>query len=134
MEKAIQNITTRTLGVRSAASEYQVPHSKFRDHIIRWAFHGATQGPPKYLSEDEEGLFKWITGWIEVGYAKSVHEIRAVVRAIVLNKLGMDNPIVVSHRCWVCFHQHRPHFVLHAGEGIALKWSAAINKTTFDHY
>ena len=56
-----------------------------------------------------------LAGCAEVGYAKSVREIRAVVGAIVSNKLGLDTPIVVSHGWWDHFRQHHdhPHLVLH---------------------
>ena len=78
-------------------------------------FLPAALGPPKYLCEEE--LVKWIAGCAEVGYAKSVCEIRAVVGAIVSNKLGLDTPIVVSHGWWDHFCQHHPHLVLCASEG-----------------
>ena len=69
-----------------------------------------------------------------MGYAKSVHEIRAVVGAIVSNKLGLDTLIIVSHGWWDRFRQRHPHLVLHAGEGITFKQLAAMNKETIDHY
>jgi len=63
-----------------------------------------------------------------------VHEIRAFVGAIISNKLGLDSPIVVSHGWWDRFCQRHPHLVLHAGEGIAFKQLAAMNKEIIDHY
>ena len=63
-----------------------------------------------------------------------VREIRAVVGAIVSNKLGLEDPIVVSHGWWDRFRQRHEHLVLRAGEGIAFKRLAAINKGTIDHY
>ena len=84
--------------------------------------------------EEEEELVKWIAGCAEIGYAKSVREIRAVVGAIVSSKLGLDSPIVVSHRWWNCFRLSHPHLVLRTGEGIAFKQLAATNKDTINHY
>ena len=131
----MQDVTTGALGVRRAALEYQVPRSTLSDRITGKVCPGATPGPPKYLcEEEEEELVKWIAGCAEVGYAKSVREIRAVVGAVVSNKLGLDNPIVVSHGWWDRFRQRHPHLVLRAGEGIAFKRLAAINKDTINHY
>jgi len=45
---------------------------------------GAVPGAPKYLDdEEEEELVRWIEGCAQIGYAKSVKEVRAVVGAIV---------------------------------------------------
>ena len=135
MEKAIQNVTNGILGVRRAALEYQVPRLTLSNCVTRRVCPGAAPGPPKYLcEEEEEELVKWIAGCAEVGYAKSVREIRAVVGAIVSNKLGLDIPIVVSHGWWDRFRQCHPHLILCAGEGIAFKRLAAMNKETIDHY
>ena len=57
---------------------------------------GQHQGLRSICDEEEEELVKWITGCAEVEYAKSVCDIRAVVGAIVLNKLGVDNLITIS--------------------------------------
>ena len=101
---------------------YQVPRSTLSDRVTGRVCPGAAPGPPKYLcDEEEEELVKWITGCAEVGYAKSVHEIRAVVGAIVSNKLGLENPVTVSHGWWDCCWQWHPHLVLRVGEGITFK-------------
>ena len=135
MEKAIQDDTTGALGVIRADLEYQVPCSTLSNYITRRVCPGATLGPPNYLcEEEEEELVKCIAGCAEVGYAKNVGEIRAVVGAIVSNKLSLDNPIVVSHGWWDRFCQRHLHLILCAGEGIAFKRLAAINNGTIDHY
>ena len=122
MERAMQDVTNGVLGVRRAALEYQVPRSALSDRVTGRVCPGAAPGPPKYLGEEEEEeLVKWITGCAEIGYAKSVREIRAVVGAIVSCKLGLDSPIVVSHGWWDRFRQRHPHLVLRTGEGIAFK-------------
>ena len=87
MEKAIQDVANGILGVKRAALEYQVPRLTLSDGVTGRVCPGAAPGPPKYLcEEEEEELVKWIAGFAEVGYAKSVSEIRAVVGAIVSNK------------------------------------------------
>ena len=135
MERAMQDVTNGVLGVRRAALEYQVPRSTLSDRVTGKVYPGAAPGPPKYLGEEEEEeLVKWIAGCAEIGYAKSVREIRAVVGAIVSYKLGLDSPIVVSHGWWDRFRQRHPHLVLRTGEGIAFKRLAAINKDTINHY
>ena len=130
MERAMKDVTNGVLGVRRAALEYQVPISTLSDHVTGKVCPGAAPGPPKYLCEEEEvELVKWIAGCAEIGYAKSVREIRAVVGAIVSSKLGLDSPIVVSHGWWDRFHQRHPHLVLRTFEGIAFKRLAATNVT-----
>ena len=135
MERAMQDVTNGVLGVRRAALEYQVPRSTLSDRVTGKVYPGAAPGPPKYLGEEEEEeLIKWIAGCAEIGYAKSVREIRAVVGAIVSYKLGLDSPIVVSHGWWDRFRQRHPHLVLRTAEEIAFKRLAAINKDTINHY
>ena len=93
----MQDVTNGTLGVRRGALEYQVPCLTLSNRVTGRVCPGAAPGPPKYLcKEEEEELVKWIAGYAEVGYAKGVCEIRAVVGAIVSHKLSLDTPIVVS--------------------------------------
>ena len=129
MERAMRDVTNGVLGVRKAALEYQVSCSTLSDCVTGKVYPGAAPGPLK-----EEELVKWIAGCTEIGYAKSVQEIRAVVGAIVSNKLGLDSPIIVSHGWWDRFHQCHSHLVLRTGEGIAFKRLAATNKDTINHY
>ena len=52
----------------------------------------------------------------EVGYAKSVREVRAVVSAIVAKKYGVKE-FVVSMGWWESFQSRHPELTLRAGEG-----------------
>ena len=76
---------------------------------------GAVPGAPKYLDdEEEEELVRWIEGCAQIGYAKSVKEVRAVVGAIVAAKNNLDCA-VVSHGWWDRFRSRHPHLTLRMG-------------------
>ena len=62
-------------------------------------------GALSYLDkEGEEELVRWITGFAEVGCAKSVREVKAVVSAIVLKKQGVPG-ICVTYGWWEKFRR-----------------------------
>ena len=97
MERALRDVTNGVLGVRRAALEYNIPKSTLSDRVSGRVRPGATSGAPRYLdAEEEEEVVRWITGCAEVGCAKSVREVRAVVSAIVAKKFGVAS-INISH-------------------------------------
>ena len=86
--------------MRRAALKYNIPKSTLSDGAC--ATRCYTSGAPRYLEkeeEEEEELVRWIAGCAEVGCAKNVSEVRAVVSATVARKLGVAS-IGVSHGCW----------------------------------
>ena len=101
----------KTLTVRKAALAYGIPKSTLYDHASGKVRPGADVGLPKYLTNEEDELVKWLEGCAEVGCAKSTRRIRAVVGAIVAKKLGVECA-VVSHGWWDRFRQRHPHLTL----------------------
>lgn len=133
MEKAVQDVQNGILGLRRAALEYNVPRSTLSDYVQQKSHFGATSGPAKYLSsEEEEEVVKWIAGCAEIGWAKSVREIRGVVSTIVSSKLGYA--VNVSQGWWDKFRKRHPQLVLRSSEMIAYKRAVAVNKDVIDHY
>ena len=69
---------------------------------------GAVSGAPRYLDEDEEKeLVDFLLGCVEVGYQKTVKEVRVKVGKVVAKKqnqsVGITAP--VSHGWWEKFQK-----------------------------
>ena len=134
MELALRDVTNGIMGVRRAALEYNVPRSTLSDRVTGRVRPGARSGAPRYLEEEEEEeVVQWISGCAEIGRAKSIREVQAVVSAIVARKLGITS-ISVSHGWWDKFRRRHPELVMRSGEAIAYKRAAAVNKETIFHY
>ncbi len=134
MELALRDINSGTMTVRKAALVYGIPKSTLHDHASGKVRPGAGVGLPRYLNnEEEDELVRWLEGCAEVGCAKSVRQVRAVVGAIVAKKQGVDSAIV-SHGWWDRFRQRHPHLTLRAGESLAYRRAVAANPDTFRHY
>ena len=88
------------MSVRQAAAQFGVPKSTLHDCISGRVLPGAIPGAPRYLDdEEEEELVRWLEGCAEIGYAKSVREVRGIVGAIVAMKQNVDS-VVISHGWW----------------------------------
>ena len=84
MDSALKDVCSGTLTIRRAALQYNVPKSTLHDRVSGKVLPGAVGGAPKYLdSDEEEELVKWLIGCAEVGCAKSIREVRAIVGGIV---------------------------------------------------
>ena len=83
--------------------------------VYIFPFAQAVPGAPKYLDdEEEEELVRWVEGCAQIGYAKSVKEVRAVVGAIVAAKNNLDCA-VVRHGWGDRFRSRHPHLTLRMG-------------------
>ena len=120
--------------VRRAALVYGIPKSTLHDRVSGKVNHEARVGAPKYLTdEEEEEVVKWLEGCAQVGCAKSVKDVRAIVGAIVAKKQGVDC-VVVSHGWWDRFRQRHPHLALRAGEALAYQRAVATSPETLKNY
>ena len=134
MEQALQDVTHGSLTIRRAALEHNVPKSTLHDRVSGKVLPGAVGGAPRYLNdEEEEELAKWLEGCAEIGCAKSVREVRAVVGAIVAKKHNAECA-VVSHGWWDRFRARHPHLTLRAGESLAYVRAVSTNRTVLDKY
>ena len=133
MELALRDVANGTLTVRKAALAYGIPKSTLHDHASGKVHPGAGVGLPKYLTNEEDELVKWLEGCAEVGCAKSIRQVRAVVGAIVAKKLGVECA-VVSHGWWDRFRQRHPHLTLRAGEALVYLQAVATSPETLTSY
>lgn len=114
--------------------EYNVPKSTLSDRVTGRVKPGARSRSPCYLEEEEEEeIVQWIRGCAEIGCAKGIREIQAVVSSKTARKLGITS-ISVSHGWWDKFRRRHPELVMRSGEAIAYKRAAAVNKETIFHY
>ena len=86
-EEAINNATKDVLegnlSVRCVAIQYDIPLSTLHD-CISGKVSGTGSGPPHYLDEEEEReQVESLLGCAEVGYTKTVKEVRVMVSKIV---------------------------------------------------
>lgn len=134
MEKALKEVTDGSLTVRRAALEFNVPKSTLHDRLTGKVLPGAVGGAPRYLDDDEEEeLVRWLIGCAEVGYAKSIRDVRAIVGAIVAKKLNVEHA-TVSHGWWDRFRQRHPNLTLRAGESLSYIRAASTNRVIIDKY
>ena len=81
---------------------YGIPKSTLHDHATGKVIAGAHVALPRYLNdEEEEEVVRWLEGCAQVGCAKSVWDVRAVVGAQFCNPLIMamaGRPMVVRLR------------------------------------
>ncbi len=134
MDGALQEVESGVMTVRKASMTYGIPKSTLHDHVIGKVVAGARPGPTRYLDDEEEHeLVRWLEGCSEVGCAKTVREVRAIVGAIVGKKHGVDS-ITVSHGWWDRFRERHPHLTLRAGESLAYRRAASTSRETIDGY
>ena len=72
LEKAYKCATQGELSIHRAAEAFDIPRSTLYDKISGKSGFGCTSGPPRYLSDSEEGeLVNFLVGCSKVGYPRS---------------------------------------------------------------
>ena len=118
---------------RRAELEYGVPKSTIRDRISGRTLPGATSGPERYLTEEEEKeLTHFIKECAKVGYAKTRKQIIAIVDQAVKDKRGPDSSITAGW--WYSFKSRHPHLSIRTAEQLAYSRAVAQDQTVLDHY
>ena len=117
MDNATKDVMEGTLSVRRAATHYDIPPSTLHDCISGKVSAGAVSGAPRYLDEDEEKeLVDFLLGCAEVGYPKTVKEVRVIVGKVVAKKqnqsVGITAP--VSHGWWEKFQKRHEELSLYS--------------------
>ncbi len=134
MEEALRAVSNNDLSLRQAANQFNVPKSTLHDRISGRVKPGAVPGAPRYLNEEEEEeVVWWLEGCAEIGYAKTVREVRGVVGAIVASKNNLES-VVVSHGWWDRFRSRHPRLTLRTGEGLAYRRAVGTNRIVIDKY
>lgn len=141
MERAVKDVTEGTLSVRRAALEYSVPRSTLHDRISGKVCAGAVSGASRYLdNEEEDELVEFLLGCAEVGYPKTVKEVRAIVGKIVADKHALNetstHPVAaVSHGWWERFqHRNKEVLSLRTAESLSLRRAAAMSPMVLNKY
>ena len=134
MERALEEVSSGSMTIRRAAEEYGVPRSTLGDRASGRVICGAKSGAPTYLSpEEEEELVQFLVGSAEIGYPKSVREVRTLVGAILSNK-GDSGVGCVSTGWWERFRKRHPTLSLCQGESLAYKRDIATNRDVINKY
>ena len=92
---------------------------------------GAVSEPPCYLDEVEEReLVEFLLGCAEVGYPKTVKEVRAMVGKIVSKKQHQDigSTAPVSHGWWEKFQKRHQELSLRSSETLSQRRAVASNE------
>ena len=80
MENATKDVLEGTLSVRRAAAQNDIPPSTLHGLISEKVSAGAVSGAPHYMDEEEEKeLVEFLFGCAEVGYPKTVKEVRVII-------------------------------------------------------
>ena len=139
-EEAINNATKDvlegSLSVRRAAVQYDIPSSTLHDRISG-KVSGAVSGPPRYLDEEEEReLVEFLLGCAEVGYPKTVKEVRVMVGKIIAKKQHQDigSTAPVSHGWWEKFQKRHQELSLRSSETLSQRRAVAMNPAVLNKY
>ena len=134
MDLALQDITEKNMTFREAEKLYGISKSTLHDHASGKVRAGASIGAPKYFSDEEEDeIVHWLEGCAEVGCAKNIKDVRAVVGAILAKQMGVECSSV-SHGWWDRFRKRHPHLRLRAGEALAYRRAIAASPDTVRNY
>ncbi len=134
MDLAVRDVISGANTLRRAALEYGVPRSTLSDRVTGKVCPGAVSGAPRYLDDDEEEeLVEFLIGCAEVGYPKSVREVRAYVDSMLADKYHVDS-FHVSHGWWERFRQRHKQLSLRMGESLSHKRAIAMSPEVFDKY
>ena len=127
--EAVQN----GMSIRRAAEAYGVPRTTLQDRISGRVPFGTKSGPAKYLSdEEEEELYKFITGCASVGYARSKQEIISMVRNAVAAKGNCDR--VVTDGWWSSFKRRHGCLTLRTAEPVSYARAISSSSEVISNY
>ena len=76
-------VTRRTLSIRRAALQYNVPKSTLSDKVSGRVSFNSHSCPTHYLTDDEEELVSFLAGSARMGYAKTKKEDVAIVEEVI---------------------------------------------------
>lgn len=86
LHEAVTAVQQQKLSIRRAAMEFEIPKSTIHDRISGRVPFGSRSGPERYLTDQEECElvnFNFLTGCASVGYAKSRHQVLALVEQVM---------------------------------------------------
>ena len=110
-----------------------VPRSTLGDCASGRVVPRTKSGAPTYLSPEEKELVQFLIGSADIGYPKSVWEVRALVGAILSRNADSDVGCV-STGWWKRFKKWHPNLSLHQEESLAYKRVIATNRDVIDKY
>ena len=132
LSKAYEAIKNDGLSIRRAAEEYNVPKSTLHDRITGRVMFGATSGPSKYLSsEEEDELVVFLKGCSSMGFPRSRKEIIAIVQNVVNDK-GRDAK--VTNGWWESFKKRHPDLSLRNPEPLAHQRAVSCSHKAISKY
>lgn len=132
MQRAYKSVEEGELSIRRAAEAFDIPKSTLYDKISGRSAFGKKSGPPRYLSDSEEGeLVNFLVGCSKVGYPRSRKEVMALAQRIVKEK-GIE--VSVSSGWWESFRKRHPEISLRAPEPLANVRAASSHSEVLDKY
>ena len=130
---ACEAISQRGISVRRAALEYNIPKSTLQDRLNGKVLPGATSGPERYLSPEEENeLAKFVMHCAKIGYARTRKQVLAIVEAAVQKKRGPT--ATVSPGWWYSFLSRHSELTMRTAENLAYARAVAQDQTILDKY
>ena len=110
IQQAVEAVKEKKLSVRRAAEEFGVPKSTVHDRVSGRIPFGCTSGPERYLTDQEESeLVNFLSGCASVGYAKSRHQVLALVEQVMREK---GKTVSLSAGWWQSFKKRHPTLTL----------------------
>ena len=129
---ACDAVTLQGFNYRRAELEFGVPKSTICDRISGKSLPGATSGPQRYLTENEEKeLVHFIKESARVGYARTRHQIIAIVEEVLKANHYKSS---ITSGWWYSFMRRHPELTIRTAEKLTYARAIAQDQSTLDHY
>ena len=110
LHEAVTAVQQQKLSIRRAAMEFEIPKSTIHDRISGKVPFRSRSGPERYLTDQKEcELVNFLTGCASVGYAKSRHQVLALVEQVMQKK---GKTVSLSADWWQSFKKRHPTLTL----------------------
>lgn len=132
LERAYEAVVKGELSLRRAAEEFNVPRTTLHDRLSGRVQFGASSGPPKYLSdEEEEELALFLKNCSKIGFARNRLQVIGLVQQIVARK-GIKAK--VTHGWWESFRRRHKELTLRTAERLSYIRMVSSSPTILDAY
>ena len=132
LHRACEAVQKEHMSIRKAADAYRVPKSTLQDRVSGKVAFGATSGPSKYLTEEEEDeLVNFLVGSASVGFACTRKQVLSIVQDVV-NKKGLK--VTVSYGWWDAFKRRHSNITIRSPEHLSYCRAVASSSDIIDRY
>ena len=120
------------MSIRQAAEEFNLPKSTtLGNRISGRTMHGAKSGRPKYLTDEEDILVKFLLKCASIGYPCSRNEVIAMVQRFCDSR---NMSVHVTHGWWERFCFRHPEISLRTTSALSYARAKGQNEEALSSY